>query len=128
MNNHRIVGNIGRDPESRFLPDGTELLKFSVATSNDYFDRTKKEWVKRDSDWHNVVAFKDLAKKNNHLVKGDKVQVEGQSKNRTWEDKDGNKRNATEIHARSILQIVKPASQNTGSNDSGPDDSYNYGQ
>ena len=91
-----LVGNLGKDPEVRYLEGGTAVAKFSLATSESY---KNKEGVKVDqTEWHNVVLWRGLAEvAEKYLRKGMTVYVEGKIRTRSWDDKDGNKRYTTEI-------------------------------
>jgi single-strand DNA-binding protein len=97
-----IVGNVGRDPEMRFIPSGQAVTTFSVAVTDGFGDRKKTIWFK-------VAAWDKLAETcNNFLKKGSKVLVEGrinadESGNpRTWEDKEGNPHATYEITAQTV--------------------------
>ena len=93
-----LVGNLGRDPESRRMPSGDSMVTFSVATSESWRDKSTGE-RKEQTEWHNVVIFNDnLAKiAEQYLRKGSKVYIEGQLKTRKYNDKDGQERRVTEI-------------------------------
>jgi single-strand DNA-binding protein len=96
-----ILGRIGKDPELSYTPSGVPVCKFSVATSEKYTD---KAGVKQEkTDWHNVVLWQktaELAKQYCH--KGSLIYIEGKIQTRSWDDKDGTKRYATEIVGNSI--------------------------
>jgi single-strand DNA-binding protein len=91
-----LVGNLGADPEMRYTPSGTAVANFNIATSE---VRKNKEGQKEtQTEWHKIVAFGRLAEIcGEYLSKGKQVYVEGRIQNRTWEDRDGNKRYTTEI-------------------------------
>jgi single-strand DNA-binding protein len=93
-----LIGNLGRDPEARSLPSGDKMVSFSVATSENWRDRTSGE-RREKTEWHNVVIFNDnLAKiAENYLRKGSKVYLEGSLQTRKYTDKDGNERSSTEV-------------------------------
>lgn len=95
MNKAILEGFAGRDAEIRYIPNGKAVISFSLATSNDYKDKSSGEWVKRPADWHNIVVYGDNETAAN-VKKGDKIKVEGRISYRSWE-KDGIKRNTTEI-------------------------------
>ena len=98
INRAIILGNVGRDPEIRTLQSGDKVANFSVATSEVWKDKNTGE-RKEQTDWHNISCF------NQHIIKvieqyvrkGSKVSVEGKIKTREYQDRDGNKRWATEI-------------------------------
>ncbi len=96
VNKAILVGNLGSDPEMRYTPSGTAVANFNIATSE---VRKNKEGVKETkTEWHRIVAFSRLAEIcGEYLSKGKQIYVEGRIQNRTWDDRDGNKRNTTEI-------------------------------
>jgi single-strand DNA-binding protein len=93
-----LVGNLGRDPETRQTQDGRKIVNLSVATSESWRDRGSGERKER-TEWHRVVIFNenlaDVAEK--YLRKGSKVYVEGQLQTRKWQDKEGQDRYSTEV-------------------------------
>jgi single-strand DNA-binding protein len=93
-----LVGNLGRDPETRRMPSGDAMVSFSVATSETWRDRQTGERKDR-TEWHNVVIFNDnLAKvAEQYLRKGSKVYLEGALQTRKFQDKTGAERTATEV-------------------------------
>ena len=96
-----LIGNLGRDPDLRYLPSGDPVAKFTLATNSRWKDK-EGQWQDR-TDWHNIVVFKRQAEIcNEYLKKGSPVYIEGRIQNRSWEDKDGNKKYMTEIVAQSI--------------------------
>jgi single-strand DNA-binding protein len=92
-----LVGNLGRDPESRSLPSGQPVTNFSVATSRRYKDREGNR--KDETEWHNIVCFGRQAEiAGQYLTKGKQVFIEGHLQTRSWEDKQGGgKRSRTEV-------------------------------
>lgn len=96
-----IYGNLTRDPEMRSLPSGVPVTSFAVATTRNWKD---KNGVKQeDTQFHNVVVFATLANLvAQYLKKGSAVYVEGRIQNRSWDDKDGQKKYRTEIVGESI--------------------------
>jgi single-strand DNA-binding protein len=93
-----IVGNLGRDPETRRMSNGDPVVSLNIATSESWRDKQSGE-RKEKTEWHNVVIFNEgLAKiAEQYLRKGSKVYLEGQLQTRKWQDKDGNDRYTTEI-------------------------------
>jgi single-strand DNA-binding protein len=93
-----LVGNLGKDPESRSFQNGGEVVSFSVATSENWKDRNSGE-RKEKTEWHNVSIFSEgLARvAKSYLRKGSKVYLEGQIQTRKWTDQSGNDRYTTEI-------------------------------
>lgn len=93
-----LVGNLGRDPETRVTQDGKKIVNMSVATSESWKDKNTGEKKER-TEWHRVVIFSDglanIAEK--YLRKGSKVYIEGQLQTRKWTDKDGHDKYYTEV-------------------------------
>lgn len=103
VNKATIVGNIGRDPETKYLPSGDPVTSFSVATSESWKDRSGEKQER--TEWHNIVCFKRLAEiASEYLRKGSKVYVEGSLRTQSWE-KDGQKHYRTEIVARELQML-----------------------
>lgn len=98
-----LLGNLGRDAETKFTPNGTSRTTFAVATSRRWKDQQTGEW-KEETDWHNVVLWRseNVAP---HLQKGKQVYIEGRLQTRSWEDKDGNKRYTTEVVADNLILL-----------------------
>jgi single-strand DNA-binding protein len=96
-----LIGNLGRDPETRSFANGGQVCSFSIATSESWKDRNTGERRER-TEWHNVSIFSEpLAKvAQNYLKKGSKVYIEGQLETREYQDKDGNQRKATDVVLR----------------------------
>ena len=99
-----LLGNLGKDPEVRYLEGGTAVASFSLATSESYKD---KSGARKDiTEWHNVVLWRGLAEvSEKYLKKGDTVYIEGKLKTRSWDDKDGNKKYTTEVVADSMTMV-----------------------
>ena len=104
LNKVILIGNLGADPESREMPDGTKLTKFSIATTERY---TNKEGEKiSNTEWHNIVLWRGLAEvAEKYLNKGDSVCIEGKLKTRSWEDDNGVKKYATDIQADNMTML-----------------------
>jgi len=91
-----LVGNLGKDPELRYTPSGTAVATFSLATTERYKDREGNPQKK--TEWHNIVAWRQLAEIcGKFLHKGKQIYVEGKIQNRSYEDRDGNKRYISEV-------------------------------
>jgi len=100
-----LVGNVGGDPETRYLPTGGAVTNITVATSESWKDKSSGEKQER-TEWHRVVFFNRLAEiAGEYLSKGYKVYIEGSLRTRKWQDKDGTDRYTTEIVAAE-LQIL----------------------
>jgi single-strand DNA-binding protein len=94
-----VVGNLGRDPETRYMPDGAAITNVSVATSFQWTDKASGE-KKEETEWHRVVFRGKLAEvAGEYLKKGSQVYVEGRLRTRKWQDKDGQDKYTTEIIA-----------------------------
>jgi single-strand DNA-binding protein len=98
-----LIGNLGRDAETRFTAGGAARTTFTLATSRRWKDQQTGEW-KEETDWHNVVLWRreNVA---NYLLKGQQVYVEGRIQTRAYDDKDGNKRYVTEIVADDVILL-----------------------
>lgn len=116
-----IVGNLGRDPEIRYTPDGTAVANFSVATSEEWKDKASGE-RREKTEWHRIVAFRRLGEIcGEYLSKGKQVYIEGKLQTRSWE-KDGVTRYTTEIVANQ-MQMLGP--KGSGAGGSGGGGGYN---
>ena len=97
-----LVGNLGRDPETRYAPSGGAICNVSVATTRNWKDKTSGE-RKEETEWHRVVFYDRLAEiAGEYLKKGRAVYVEGRLKTRKWQDKDGAEKYTTEIIAEEM--------------------------
>ena len=100
-----LVGNIGKDPETRYMPNGKAVTNFSVATSESWTDRSSGDKQER-TEWHNVVLFEKLAEiAAEYLRKGSQVYIEGSLRTRKWQDKEGKDRYTTEIVGREMQML-----------------------
>ena len=103
LNKAQIIGNLGGDPSTKYLPSGDAVTTFSIATSEKWKDKSGQPVEK--TEWHNIVCFKRLAEvAAEYLRKGSKVYVEGQLRTQSWE-KDGTKHYRTEIVARELQML-----------------------
>ncbi|MCI5081101.1 MAG: single-stranded DNA-binding protein [Saprospiraceae bacterium] len=101
-----LIGNLGKDPEVRRLENGAVVAKFSLATNENYKDKSG-EW-QTQTEWHDIVAWRTLAERaESTLKKGAQVYVEGKLTHRSWQDQDGNNRRTTEVVANYFRQIGK---------------------
>jgi single-strand DNA-binding protein len=105
VNKVTLLGNLGKDPEVKFLPSGQAVANFTIATSDRYKDKAG-EWQDR-TEWHNVVAYARTAEiVRDYVKKGNKVYVEGRLTTRSWDDKDsGKKVYRTEIVVNDLVLI-----------------------
>jgi single-strand DNA-binding protein len=113
-----IVGNLGRDPETRFSPDGAAMSNISVATTSQWKDKATGE-KREETEWHRVAFFGRLAEiANDYLRKGSQVYIEGRLRTRKWQDKEsGQDRYSTEIVA-DVMQML--GSRGGGDDESRP--------
>lgn len=104
LNKVMIIGNLGRDPEMRYTPNGRPVTSFSVATNRTW---TSAEGERHEeTEWFNVVAWGNLAEIcNSHLSKGQQVYVEGRLQTRGWEDDNGKKNFRTELVANEMILL-----------------------
>ncbi len=120
-----IVGNLGRDPEVRYNPNGGAWCTVSIATSRSWKDKTSGEKVE-ETEWHRVVFNDKLAEiAGEYLKKGRSVYVEGRLKTRKWTDKDGVEKFSTEIVASDMQMLGSREGQ--GAPSGGEDSGYGAG-
>ncbi len=103
VNKVLLIGNLGRDAETKFTPSGVSVTRFAVATTRSWKDQQSNEW-KEETNWTNVVLWRqeNLA---NYLTKGKQVYVEGRLQTRSYDDKDGKKVYSTEVVADEVLLL-----------------------
>jgi len=119
-----IVGNLGRDPETRYMPNGEAVTNITIATTENWKDKTSGE-KKELTEWHRVVFYRKLAEiAGQYLKKGSQAYVEGRLQTRKWQDKDGAERYTTEIIADTMQMLG--SRQNTGGGNTPMDDVGNY--
>lgn len=100
-----VVGNLGADPETRYMPSGNAVTNVSVATSESWKDKTTGENQER-TEWHRITFYNRLAEiAGEYLKKGSKIYIEGKLRTRKWEDKSGNERYTTEIIADQMQML-----------------------
>ena len=105
LNKVQLIGNLGLDPEIRYLPDGTPTAQITVATSEAWKDKKTGE-LKEATEWHKVVFYRGLAEvAGKYLVKGSKVYIEGKLKTRKYTDKEGVERYITEVRASELIMV-----------------------
>jgi len=106
LNKVILIGNVGRDPEMRYLQSGEPVTTFSVATNRRWSGQDGQP--REETEWHNVVAWRKLAEQcNEYLTKGRKVYIEGRLQTRSWEDREtpGKKNYRTEIVATTMMML-----------------------
>jgi single-strand DNA-binding protein len=122
VNKAILIGNLGRDPEVRYSPNGAAIANVTIATTESWKDKNTGEKQEK-TEWHRVVFFGRLAEiVGEYLKKGSQVFVEGRLQTRKWQDRDGNDRYTTEIVANEMQML--------GSRGGGgaPPDNYNQDQ
>ena len=117
-----LLGNLGADPETRFMPNGDAVANIRLATTESWKDKSSGE--KRElTEWHRVVFFRKLAEiAGQYLKKGSQVYIEGRIKTRKWQDKDGQERYTTEIEATEMQMLG--SRQGMGAPSSGGEPEY----
>ena len=111
VNKVMLIGNLGKDPEVRYLDSGVAVANFSLATTESY--KNKDGERVSQTEWHNIVLWRGLAEvAEKWLKKGSSVYIEGRIRTRKWEDKEGNARYSTEILGDNMTMLGgKPASE-----------------
>ena len=110
-----LIGYLGKDPDMNFLEGNIALAKFSIATTDNYKDRTGK--IIAQTEWHSIVLWRGLAEvAQKYLHKGSFVYIEGSLKTRSWDDKDGVKKYATDIVGDKLIMLDKRAEGTSGNN------------
>lgn len=100
-----LVGNLGRDPETRYSTDGAAITNVSLATTDSWKDKASGEKQER-TEWHRVVFFNRLAEiAGEYLKKGSQIYIEGALRTRKWQDKEGQERYTTEIVADKMQML-----------------------
>jgi single-strand DNA-binding protein len=112
-----LVGNLGKDPDVRYLEGGIAVAKFPLATSETIRDKQGNKT--EQTEWHNIVLWRGLAEvAEKFLKKGATVYLEGKIRSRSWEDKEGNKKYITEIVGDNLTMIHKKDDHNANYNQS----------
>ena len=120
LNKVILVGNLGKDPELRHPASGTAVCNFSLATTDRFKNKQGEQQDK--TEWHNIVAWTGLAEIcGKYLTKGRQVYIEGRIQNRSYDDRDGNKRYISEIVASEMQMLSRSGEQSHAqSGDNGP--------
>lgn len=106
VNKVMLIGNLGKDPDVQFLDGNIGVAKFPLATTETYKDRNGK--LISQTEWHTVVLWRGLAElAQKYLHKGSLIYVEGRLHTRNWEDKEGNKKFATEVVGDNLIMLDK---------------------
>ena len=118
INKAILIGNLGRDPELRYTQNGQAVVNFSLATSENWTDKSGERVEK--TEWHRIVAWGKTGELcAQYLSKGRTVYIEGRIQTRDWEDKEGVKRQTTEINANTVQFLGGPRSEGGGGNPGG---------
>ncbi len=113
-----LIGNLGRDPETRYAPSGSAICNVTIATSRNWKDKASGE-KREETEWHRVVFYDRLAEiAGEYLKKGRPVYVEGRLKTRKWTDKDGVEKYTTEVIAEE-MQLLGGRDGASGGDDEG---------
>ena len=113
-----LIGNLGRDPETRYMPDGGAITNISIATTDVWKDKNGEKQEK--TEWHRVAFFGKLAEiAGEYLKKGSQVYVEGRLQTRKWQDKDGQDKYTTEIVADRMQMLGSRQGMGGGDRDRG---------
>lgn len=106
VNRVMLIGNLGKDPDIQFLEGNIGVAKFPLATTETFKDRTGK--LVSQTEWHTVVLWRGLAElAQKYLHKGSLVYIEGRLRTRSWEDKEGNRKFATEVVGDNLIMLDK---------------------
>jgi single-strand DNA-binding protein len=106
VNRVMLIGNLGKDPDVQHLEGNIAVAKFPLATTETYKDRGGK--LVSQTEWHTVVLWRGLAElAQKYLHKGSLIYVEGRLRTRSWEDKEGNKKFATEVVGDNLIMLDK---------------------
>lgn len=115
-----LIGNLGKDPETRYLPDGGAITNVTIATTDTWKDKGGEKQER--TEWHRVVFFKRLAEiAGEYLKKGSQVYIEGSLQTRKWQDKEGQDRYTTEIVANEMRMLGRREGMGGGSEGAGFD-------
>jgi len=123
-----LIGNLGQDPEVKYMPNGNAVSNITVATSESWKDKNTGEQVDK-TEWHRVVFFRRLAEiVGEYLKKGSKVYIEGKLQTRKWQDKDGKDHWTTEIIASEMQMLDSRGGGSSDFNQSAPSQSQSAPQ
>ena len=118
VNRVMLIGNLGKDPDVQFLEGNISVAKFPLATTETFKDRTGK--LISQTEWHTVVLWRGLAElAQKYLHKSSLVYIEGRLRTRSWEDKEGNRKFATEVVGDNLIMLDKKADAAGGAHGEG---------
>jgi len=107
-----LLGNLGKDAETKFTPSGTAVSNFTLATNRRWKDQQTGEW-KEETEWHRCVLWRS-ENRSNYLTKGTPVYIEGRLQTRSWEDKEGQKRYTTEVVCEELILLSSRSGDSVG--------------
>ncbi len=120
VNKAILIGNLGRDPEIRYTPSGQAVASFTIATTDKW--RDKEGQLQERTDWHNIVCWgKQAELANQYLKKGRPVYIEGRIQNRSYDDKEGNKRYISEVVVQRLQFLGGRPGESTGQQQETPE-------
>ena len=109
LNKVMLIGNVGAEPEVRYVEQGVPVASLRLATTERGYTLQNGTQVPERTEWHNIVVWRRLAETvEKYVHKGDKLYIEGQSRTRTWDDRNGVKRYTTEIWAENMEMLSSP--------------------
>jgi single-strand DNA-binding protein len=113
VNNVILIGRLGKDPEVRYMPNGDAVANTSLATSENWKDKSGEKQEK--TEWHNLIFFRRLAEiAGEYLKKGSQIYVEGKLQTRKWQDKEGNDKYTTEIIVNEMQMLSSKRESDSG--------------
>ncbi len=120
-----LIGNLGKDPDLQYLEGNIGVAKFPLATTETYKDKNGK--LVSQTEWHTVVLWRGLAElAQKYLHKGSLIYVEGRLRTRSWEDKEGNKKFATEVVCDNLIMLEKRSELSNHNRGAASNDTENY--
>lgn len=120
VNRVMLIGNLGKDPDVQHLEGNIAVAKFPLATTETFKDRTGK--LVSQTEWHTVVLWRGLAElAQKYLHKSSLVYIEGRLRTRSWDDKDGNRKFATEVVGDNLIMLDKRMDGGQGNEGGGPE-------
>lgn len=123
-----LIGNLGQDPEVKYMPSGSAVANLRIATTEGVKNRESGEYEDR-TEWHNVAMFNRLAEvAGEYLKKGSQVYIEGKLRTRKWQDRDGNDRYTTEIIADNMQMLGGRGGGMGGAGDEGGGSGRGFGR
>ena len=124
INKVQLIGNVGRDPQTKYLDSGVPVTTFSFATSETHRKRDGNRIT--STEWHNIVLWRGLAElAEKYVRKGDPLFIEGKLHTRTWEDKEDNFRKTTEIVANNLIMLSPRDSRDDRDDENNDNDNDN---